>query len=104
MCFMAIRAVIHAAVPGTRLLCAAAEQCLCAPGWRARAGRQRVKQKNLVIAENYGLSKISLSALCDFAESTWTCWHWIYKLKIINNSNQAVINLRSVSMNLDTIS
>lgn len=68
------------------------------------AGRQRVNQKNLVIAENYGLSKISLSALCDFAESTWTCWHWIYKLKIINNSNQAVINLRSVSMNLDTIS
>lgn len=97
---MAIRAVIHAAVPGTRLLCAAAEQCLCAPA----PGNTGLNQENPVIAENYGLSKISLSALCDFAESTWTCWHWIYKLKIINNSNQAVINLRSVSMNLDTIS
>lgn len=28
----------------------------------------------------------------------------IYKLKIINNSNQAVINLRSLSMNPDSIS
>lgn len=97
---MAIPAVIHAVLPGRASFVRRRTMPLCA----APAGMQRVNQKDLVIAENYGLSKISLSALRDFAESTWTCWHWIYKLKIINNSNQAVINLRSVSMNLDTIS